>query len=234
MDIWSRLYLDFWRGEVQSFSLERDDGKIHMVPSAEGFFTAPRTDVERAAMDGLQGRVLELGCGVGSHALYLQGRGVDVTAVDSSPGAIEICRERGCREALVMDIRDLPFAPGSFDHVVCMGNTLGIGQSPDSFPSFLGQLRGLVGPGGTLVAALVDPLATDDPDHLEYHDRNRALGLPPGMIRTRMAYRGEVSEWWELWMPTSDELRKMAKDAGWSDMRVKGEGADRVVTLIAG
>lgn len=131
-----------------------------------------------------------------------------------------------------MDMHDMPFAPRSFDSMICMGNTLGIGQSPDTLPGFLARLRAMVRSGGVLVAAVVDALATEDPSHVAYHERNRAMGRPQGLVRTRLRYRGQVSEWWDLWMPSNEELSAAAEEAGWRVQEMDGEGRERVVTLM--
>ncbi len=49
--------------------------------------------LEKKALDLSFGRVLDLGCGAGSHSLYLQNeRKLEVTALDISPKSIEVCK----------------------------------------------------------------------------------------------------------------------------------------------
>jgi len=49
--------------------------------------------------DGPPGRVLELGCGTGTNAVYLARHGWDVTAVDLIDRAVEQAREKAEAEA---------------------------------------------------------------------------------------------------------------------------------------
>jgi SAM-dependent methyltransferase len=68
-------------------------------------------------------RVLEYGCGQGSHAFYLAGRGAVVTGIDLSDVAIDQGRERARREGLditfrVMDAERLDFQDDAFD-LIC-------------------------------------------------------------------------------------------------------------------
>lgn len=71
------------------------------------------------------GRAVEFGCGAGTNAIYLAGRGFEVTAVDIAPTGIEIARKRA-REAgvrvrwLVADVLALPDL-GPFDFVFDRG-----------------------------------------------------------------------------------------------------------------
>jgi cyclopropane fatty-acyl-phospholipid synthase-like methyltransferase len=158
----------------------RDDGKSATFADAGGYFVAPRNAGEHAALADLIGHVLDLGCGAGSYARFLEDRGVAVTAIDASPGAVTVCHERGCRDARVADIDALPPNLGPFDSIICMGNTLGIGQNPETLPLRLTALRSLIVPAGRLLAVIRDPLSTTDPDHLAYHARNRAFDRPQG------------------------------------------------------
>ncbi len=54
--------------------------------------------LEQQALDLCQGKVLDIGCGAGSHSLYLQEKGFDVSAIDISKGAIEVCQLRGLKK----------------------------------------------------------------------------------------------------------------------------------------
>ncbi|RYE18513.1 MAG: SAM-dependent methyltransferase, partial [Sphingobacteriales bacterium] len=49
-------------------------------------------DLEWCALDHCRGQVLDIGAGAGSHALVLQQRGVDVTALEISPLATQVMR----------------------------------------------------------------------------------------------------------------------------------------------
>jgi len=120
---------------------------------------------------------------------------------------------------------------GVFDAIICMGNTFGIGSSPDHLPRRLDRMRRALSPNGRLLAALIDPLATDAPHHLCYHERNRGLGRPPGFTRARPEYRGELGEWWNLWMPTESELRAALATAGWEVRQATPAGSSRLWDL---
>lgn len=231
MDIWGRIYLDHWRGDPHPHVFERDDGNRNTVPNAGGYFVAPRGVADRAALEALSGRVLDIGCGPGTYARYLEDRGCEVVATDQSAGAIEVCRAQGCRDARVLDIDDVGPELGEFDAVVCMGNTFGIGAGPDTLPMRLERVRSVLAPNGRIVLALLDPLATTDPAHLAYHARNRAAGRPPGLARARIEYRGSLGEWWELWLPTPDELTAAATAAGFAILEAVPEGNSVVYQL---
>tara|TARA_B110000003_G_scaffold33237_1_gene30849 strand:+ start:103 stop:423 length:321 start_codon:yes stop_codon:yes gene_type:complete len=51
--------------------------------------------LEKTALKLSKGTVLDIGCGAGSHSLYLKSKGLEVKSIDTSLGAIEACRLRG-------------------------------------------------------------------------------------------------------------------------------------------
>jgi 2-polyprenyl-3-methyl-5-hydroxy-6-metoxy-1,4-benzoquinol methylase len=65
--------------------IERDDGFVD-PEFVSGYFTEFRNWglLERSAMRSVRGRVLDVGCGAGRVALYLQRRGHDVVGIDVS------------------------------------------------------------------------------------------------------------------------------------------------------
>ena len=74
----------------------------------------------------LRGRVLDVGCGTGEHALMAASLGLDATGVDMSTAAIDLARrkaeERGIdARFLVWDAFDLPSLGEQFDTVLDCG-----------------------------------------------------------------------------------------------------------------
>lgn len=74
-------------------------------------------------------RVLDLGCGIGRHVVYLAGLGVEAYGVDLSAGAIRTAlrwakqeRLAGLERRVVQgDVRRLPWPSAHFDHVLSHG-----------------------------------------------------------------------------------------------------------------
>jgi len=124
------------------------------------------------------GRALDLACGHGRNALYLASLGWHVTAVDSSPAAIAILRERSAGLTVDARIADLergefPIAAGSFD-LIC-----------DFFylqRDLFGRIREGVKPGGVFAGAihLLDGAPGARP-------RNPAFQLRPEELRNEFA-----------------------------------------------
>lgn len=64
--------------------------------------------IEQKALQVAYGSVLDVGCGAGSHTLYLQNeRSLTITAIDLSAKSIETCKLRGVHHAFVQDVMTL-------------------------------------------------------------------------------------------------------------------------------
>jgi len=132
-ELYAQAMLDHWLGKQVSVEFERDDGYADRSDIA-GYF-APPSDwfaVEREAMREARGRVLDIGCGPGRHALHLQKRGLRVVGIDASATQVALARIRGLREVYQASVWRLPKGLGVFDTVILMGNNLGLpGDLPE-------------------------------------------------------------------------------------------------------
>ena len=79
MDVFGKGFLGYMQGDDRNFRIVRDDG-LEEEDKVAGYFTGfERVQHEKLAMDYVKGRVLDVGCGAGRVALWLQLRGFDVT-----------------------------------------------------------------------------------------------------------------------------------------------------------
>jgi 2-polyprenyl-3-methyl-5-hydroxy-6-metoxy-1,4-benzoquinol methylase len=100
------------------------------------------------------GRALDVGCGEGADAVWLAGRGWQVTALDVSEVALARAREHAVQAgvgervtALRHDLMTAGPAPGRYDLV----SSFFFHVPADRFAEFHRGLAGLVEPGGTLL-----------------------------------------------------------------------------------
>lgn len=120
-------------------------------------------DIEQKALELAQGRVLDIGAGAGSHALYLQNeRNLDVLALDISPKSIEVCKLRGIKKAVCVNMLD--FSADPFDTVLLLMNGTGVFESLEKIDTYLKKLHALVNEGGQILIDSTDILYMFDRD----------------------------------------------------------------------
>lgn len=137
--------------------------------------------IEQKALQLAKGKVLDVGCGAGSHSLYMQNeKGLDVTAIDISPNAVEACRLRGVKDARVMNLME--FEGEKFDTVLLLMNGIGLSGRLNKISAFLQKLKSLLNPGGQILV--------DSSDIIYMFDEDEDGGK---WIPTEHDYYGEVT-----------------------------------------
>ncbi|MEA9415600.1 class I SAM-dependent methyltransferase [Flavobacterium sp. PL02] len=119
--------------------------------------------LEQKALELAKGKILDVGCGAGSHSLYLQNeRNLDVTAIDISEKAIETCNLRGVKNAKTQDI--LTLDGEKYDTIILLMNGVGIFGKLQNCNKFLSKLKSLLNPGGQILLDSSDIIYMFDED----------------------------------------------------------------------
>ena len=104
-DRWARYYDQIYEGELDY------DAECNFLKELFDKYGVPEG-----------GKVLDLGCGTGGHAIRLAEMGYQVTGIDISQSMLDIAVQKAGSlpvEFLQQDMRDLVI-PGQFDAVICM------------------------------------------------------------------------------------------------------------------
>jgi len=224
-DAFGQMLLDGAGTEI----IERDDG---FLDTAKLVYFAPVTQwpaVERRALRWVRGRVLDAGLGAGRVALELQRRGRSVVGIDISPGAVEVARERGVRDVRLLAFEEVDDSIGQFDTIVMLGNNFGLFRSPSKAQRLLRRLRPLA---DRIVAASIDPHATEDPAHLAYQERNRRRGRMAGQLRLRVRYRDLIGPWFDYLFVSPDEMASILEGTQWRITRLLQSGSAYYVAIL--
>jgi SAM-dependent methyltransferase len=119
--------------------------------------------LEQKALQLAKGKVLDVGCGAGSHSLRLQNdRNLDVTSIDISPKAIQACKLRGLKNARVQDM--LTLENEKFDTILLLMNGTGIFGTLAATPTFLQKLKSLLNRNGQILIDSSDIIYMFDQD----------------------------------------------------------------------
>jgi len=119
--------------------------------------------MEQKALKLAHGRVLDVGCGAGSHSLYLQNiEELDVTAIDISPNAIEACKLRGIKKAFAQNV--MLIEDEKYDTILLMMNGAGMCGKLNKLSGFLQKLKSLLNEGGQILLDSSDIIYMFDED----------------------------------------------------------------------
>jgi SAM-dependent methyltransferase len=233
-DAFGRLLLDHLAREAGQLTLELDDGRAGPGLPADVFFAEHRDwpAPEQQVFEFVHGRVLDIGCGAGRHSLEAQRRGLDVVAIDISPGAVEVCRRRGVQDVRLLALAAIHAGLGTFDSVLMMCGNFGlVGTAADGL-LLLRTLHGMTTPSARIVLDSIDPDQDDAPADLAYQERNRVRGRSPGQVTIRLRYGDSATPWFELLNLSPRDLAVLVVEAGWRLARlVDGEPPEYYAVL---
>jgi len=105
------------------------------------------------------GKVLDLGCGNGTHMLDLSQQGFSVTGFDISKSGIELAREKFQQSKLEADFlvgsmhKKFPFQDGHFDAVICL-RTLNHGEKYQ-VQKTINEIWRVIKPGGYIFISTI-------------------------------------------------------------------------------
>ncbi len=186
------------RVDSDAFATEKVSAAAYYRPDS---FDLPALELE--ALSRCRGHVLDVGAGAGRHALELQARGLEVTALDIDPAAVQIMAERGVRDARRGEIASLEGK--MFDTVLLLMNGIGVAGDTSGLDHWLGSLSRMLAPGGQVVCDSADLLTEFGEDDLESL-RSAAFGnLMQGEVSFRLRYEDLEGEWYR-WLFASPQL----------------------------
>lgn len=189
-DVFGKAILDFHKGKnavIETYSSVGGWDELPVKYLFRSFEEMP--EIEQTALNLARGKVLDLGCGAGSHSLFLKHKGLFVKPVDISQGAIEVCKERGLKEAEAINLWDLKNT--QFDTILALMNGAGICGSMKKIPEFLIHLKSLLTPGGQILVDSTDIIYMfeDENGEIDLSDINHYYGE----VEFESKYDGELS-----------------------------------------
>mgnify|MGYP000132494494 FL=1 len=184
--------------------------------------------LEKKALQLCKGKVLDVGCGAGSHSLYLQEKGFEVTAIDISENAIKACKLRGLNDIRVQNILDLENE--SFDTILLLMNGTGIFRTLSETSIYLQKLKSLLNPNGQI---LID---SSDIIYMFDEDADGSYLVPAdgyyGELTFTISYKNETEESFPWLYLDYNTLQNAAQSNGLEcELIIEGEHFDYLARL---
>lgn len=191
----------------------------------EGYFqiVGNEGDDEGWLESWLDGPLLDMGAGVGRHALHFQDYH-ETVAIEQSELLVEVMEDRGVEDARVADMFALreTFERDRFGSAMAIGTQVSLAGSLGGLRQFLGDLAYVTTPNATAVFDGYDPDHESTKAKIDYHE-DPEPGL--GYRILQMEYDGTLGEPWVYRLFAPDRVRQAVIGTGWEVAEVKyGDG----------
>jgi SAM-dependent methyltransferase len=164
-DLFGKAILDYQTNSspeniITSTSISEED-EMDVAYLFRSFDEMP--SIEQKALLLAKGKTLDVGCGAGSHSLYLQNeRKIDVHSIDISKNAIQSCLLRGLKNIRAIDVLDLENE--KYDTIILLMNGTGIFETLEKSTIYLQKLKSLLNPNGQILIDSSDIIYMFDED----------------------------------------------------------------------
>ena len=229
-DLFGKALLDYQNGnyseDIITSTNISDEDVLPLTYLFRDYKDMPK--LEQKALKLSKGRVLDVGCGAGSHSVYLQEKGFKVKAIDISKGAIEVTKQRGVFQTEVLNILD---ETQTFDTMLLLMNGTGIFQEVTQVSKYLSHLKTLLKPEGQILIDSSDiKYMYEDEDGGYWMDMNSSYY---GELDYFLSYKGE-KEAPMKWLYLDFETLKLAcETVGLKcELILEGEHFDYLARLV--
>jgi SAM-dependent methyltransferase len=209
-DFYGIALLDYQNGNytediITNSSFEKNG--VYPLPYLfRGFSKMPL--LEQKALELSFGKILDVGCGAGSHSLYLQEKDLDVLAIDISKGAVETCQLRGLKNVKTQNIWDLKNQ--QFDTILLLMNGAGMCGKLDKLSDFLTHLKTLLSPKGQILVDSTDVIYMFEDDNGEFYVDGNASYY--GETKFTMTYKNQQSPSFDWLYVDFNTLQRISED----------------------
>ena len=188
------------RGAVRSLFLVPTDPAAVVEHLDVRRWTTAADPVDRSALDGLAGPLLDIGSGPGRMVRAALDAGIEAYGLDADPTAVETSRQAGI-PVLAGSVFDPLPDEGAWASLLLLDGNIGIGGDVEAL---LARCAELLRPGGVLVAeADADPTRDDVTDYRVRDSEGRESEVFPwsqvGLVALhRRAHGFALERTWEL------------------------------------
>ena len=225
MDVFGKALSDFYtKGKADILWLYNSYDEPEEMP-IDIFFRKEdeMPELEHKALSLCEGKILDVGAGVGSHALILQKQGFDVAAIDISKSAVEIMKSRGVAKAIEQDIFKVS---EKYDTLLFLMNGIGLTGTLAGFAHFLDFAKTFLHPGGQMI------FDSSDISYL-YSELPKPQSHYFGEISYCYEYKTEKGNWFNWLYLDQATLAQVAQQKGWHCEIIFDDGEDQFLARLS-
>lgn len=199
-----------------------------VIPSAHLFRSFKEMpELEKIALKHCNGKVLDIGAGAGCHSKVLKEKGVDVTALEPSLGAVSYLNTIDI-PAINETIQAHKCA--TYDTLLLLMNGVGLAGNLNNLESFLIHLKSLLNTNGSIICD-----STDVQYLYQEEDGSMWMDITAdyyGDFKFQMKYGHHQTDWFEWLYIDFERLREGATKVGFEVTLLFEENDHYLVKLI--
>lgn len=167
-------------------------------------------EIEQAALQECKGKVLVIGAGSGCHSIWLQDKGLDVTSIELSEGAIECMHQFGLKKVLLQDFYSLEETT-KYDTVISLMNGVGIAGDLEGLPLFLSKCTSLLAKNGQVLLDSTDlNYLIAEEEEVDYNTAGDYIGE----LEYQMTFEDSETDWFKWLYIDAPKLIEISEQQG--------------------
>jgi SAM-dependent methyltransferase len=229
-DIYGKALLDFQNGnfseDIKTYSIIGGEDVYPLKYLFRDYKQMPK--IEQKALELATGKILDVGCGSGSHSLYLQQNDENVLAIDISEGAIKTCKLRGVKNTKKQNVWELKNE--KFDTILLLMNGAGMCGTLKKLQDFLLHLSSLLTQSGQILLDSTDVKYLYENENGNYEfDFNKSYYGETIFI---MEYKGQKSEAFDWVYIDFNTLKTIAINCNLKCQLIEKDSSDSYLAKI--
>ncbi|NNC84480.1 MAG: class I SAM-dependent methyltransferase [Bacteroidia bacterium] len=169
-------------------------------------------EIEKLALQLCSGKVLDVGAGAGSHALYLQENSFEVFALDVSPLSVELMKKRGVKNVLLQNFYSIKNE--KYDTLLFLMNGFGMSAKLKNVVPFLKHCMSLLNDDGQIIFDSSDLKYLHEQEDGSYiFDLNASYY---GEVTYQLNYKNVKGEPFDWLFLDVDKLRTICDEQNWT------------------
>lgn len=152
--------------------------------------------------------------------------------IDVSQLTIKVCKERGLKNAKILDINRIHEQINDIDIVLMLGNNFGLFRSKRRAKELLHNIDEATTDDALIIAESQDLHDTENRFHLQYHKRNLERDRMPGRLRIRSRYKKYATPWFDYLMVSKEEMKEVLDGAKWKIEKVISRDGKYYIAII--
>lgn len=222
---------DFWKEkkemQINVFSDIVDDDVIPVSYLFRDKAVWPK--IEKEAVRLARGKTLDVGAGTGVHSLVLEEKGLSVTALEWSPLACDVMRQRGLKDVHCTDVFQYS-TNEKYDTILLLMNGIGLAGTLENLKLVFQLLKTWLREGGQILLDSSDVrFLFEESDGSMYIDLN---GSYYGEMSFEMEYKGVKGDRFPWVYVAFDILKMHAEESGLQcELLCEGEHYDYLARL---